>query len=192
MRWAYQALVINEFSGLSFSCAPGESGCVTNGSTIIRRLGFEGRSSFFKKNFLSSFFFWFSLWVWIWYLRCEYTVFCHLFLNVPFYRRFYCCKCGNSDWHVCRIPDYWISVASLFEQAEKSWRLRTLRGGKTYFLWWFCFLAFSIPFIAECICSSLSFSASSSLFILFRMNTETNPLSHTSVISPYKNIHTPS
>lgn len=45
--YSFSALVVNEFKGLTFACAPQQSGvCVLTGEQVIRDLGLESMSIF--------------------------------------------------------------------------------------------------------------------------------------------------
>jgi ABC-type multidrug transport system permease subunit len=39
--WGFQALVLNEFTGETFSCQPDETGCRYNGNDVIQSLSFQ-------------------------------------------------------------------------------------------------------------------------------------------------------
>lgn len=45
-RWAYQAVCINEFKGLSFDCdAPNPEQCILSGEEVLETLDFQGHST---------------------------------------------------------------------------------------------------------------------------------------------------
>lgn len=45
-RWAYQAMCINEFKGLTFDCdAPNPEQCILSGEEVLRTLDFQGHST---------------------------------------------------------------------------------------------------------------------------------------------------
>ncbi|MDP2439546.1 MAG: ABC transporter permease [archaeon] len=39
-RWAFQALIVNEFDGVTFTCEPGQTPCITDGQEVIDRFNF--------------------------------------------------------------------------------------------------------------------------------------------------------
>ncbi len=42
--WGFQALVLNEFEGETFTCTPSDTGCRTTGAEVINSLAFENAS----------------------------------------------------------------------------------------------------------------------------------------------------
>jgi len=45
LRWGFQALCINEFSGLRFQCSGYASGCFSTGEQVLQYLGFDGHTT---------------------------------------------------------------------------------------------------------------------------------------------------